>query len=253
MAVQANVGQQIVTGDIDLSCYIKNWQGSVACEALDTTAVCVSSGFREFGAGLKSWEFAVSEGMVNFADGSVDEKLNVGGTIGSTLQPLSVMPTGGAAGALAYTGKSLHTNLQILGAEVGQLAPFTMTARGKGNPLVRGQVMVPSSSAVTATGNGTGYQLGAITSSQSIFLALHVLAISGAPTFAAILQSDDNSGFTSATTRITSANYSASTGSEWQYLTGAVADDYWRVRYTVTGGTDPSITFLAVVGIATFS
>lgn len=252
MAVQANTGQQIVIDDFDASCRIKSWQGAAMCEQLDTTAVCTTTGYREFIAGLKSWEFSC-DGMLDFANDGQDEKLGAG-QIGTDLVPISIMPTtsGGALGELAYSGKALHVGYQWFGA-TGDLAPFNLRAVGKGNPLVRGQVMHPTTSARSSSGNGTGYQLGALSASQSIFLALHVTAISGAPTFAVILESDDNSNFTSATTRITSANYSASTGSEWQYLTGAVTDDYWRVRWTVSGGSSPSISFLAVVGIATFS
>jgi hypothetical protein len=84
-----------------------------------------------------------------------------------------------------------------------------------------------------------------------MFLALHVVAISGAPTFTVVLESDDNAGFTSPTTRLTSASYSASTGAEWQSVAGPVTDTYWRVKWTVTGGTGPSVSFLAVAGIAT--
>ena len=84
-----------------------------------------------------------------------------------------------------------------------------------------------------------------------MFLALHVVAISGAPTFSVVLESDDNSGFTSPTTQLTSASYSAATGSEWQSVAGAITDTYWRVKWTVTGGTSPSVSMLAVAGIAT--
>lgn len=250
MAVQANTGQQIVIGDYDASCRIKSWQGRMTSEALDTTAICTTSGYREFIGGPIEWGLQAS-GMLDFAAGGQDEKLGFD-KIGSNAA-VSFMPTtsGGALGELAYAGKALHVDYQAFG-ETGQLAPFSLSMVGKGNPLVRGQVMHPTTSARTSSGNGTGYQLGALTAAQSIFLALHVTAISGAPTFAVILESDDNADFTSATTRITSANYSAATGSEWQYLAGAVTDDYWRVRWTVSGGTDPSISFLAVVGIATF-
>lgn len=252
MAVQAHTGQQIVIDDFDASCRIKSWRGRLTAEALDTTAVCTTTGYREFIAGLKSWEFSC-DGMLDFANDGQDEKLGID-QLATDLVPISIMPTtsGGALGELAYTGKALHVGYQLFGP-TGELAPFSLSAVGKGNPLVRGQVMHPTSSARTSSGNGTGYQLGALAATQSIFLALHVTAISGAPTFAVILESDDNADFTSATTRITSANYSAATGSEWQYLTGAVTDDYWRVRWTVSGGTDPSISFLAVVGIATFA
>lgn len=251
MAVQMHYSQQIVAADLDISCNVKSWQGRATCEQLDTTAAC-STGWRSYIGGQKSWQFDV-DGMVDFANDGLDEKLGVD-VLGGAITPISVMPStdGGALGAVAYTGKALHVDYSTFGA-IGELGPFSLRTVGRDDPLVYGKVLHPTTSARSSSGNGTGYQLGALTSAQSIFLALHVTAISGSPTFAVILESDDNSNFTSATTRITSANYSAATGSEWQYLTGAVTDDYWRVRWTVSGGSSPSISFLAVVGIATFS
>jgi predicted secreted protein len=248
MAVQAITEAQVALADYDASCVIKSFGVTASAEALDTTAVC-TTGWKTHVAGLKSWEFT-ADGMLDFAAAGQDAKLGVGGTFGGAVTPVSVID-GTALGSLAYFGNALHVDYSILG-NVGELAPFSLSAVGKGLPLVRGQVMHSSAAAETATGAATGYQLGAVSATQSIFLGLHVFAISGAPTVAVILESDDNSNFTSATTRITSASYSAATGAEFQRLAGAVTDDYWRVRWTVTGGTDPSVTFLAVVGIATF-
>lgn len=251
MAVQAILNQQIVLADFDASCRITDYAGSVDVAALEATTVC-STGWAEYVPGMKTWTLSAN-GFVDFAANDVDAKLGIGGTLASNLDPVTICPTsnGGADGEIAFTGKALNSQYQILQGGTGALAPFTMTANGRSEPLVRGTVLHPTSTARTASGNGTGRQLGAVTASQRIYLALHVLAISGAPTFSVVLESDDNAGFTSPTTRITSANYSAATGSEWQSAAGAVTDDYWRVKWTVTGGTNPSITFLAVAGIAT--
>lgn len=250
MAVQAVLNQQIVLADFDASCRITDYSGSVDIDQKETTTVC-STGWAEYIAGLRRWQLSAN-GYVDFDSNNVDAKLGTSGSLGGTIVPVTICPSdvGGADGAVAFTGKGLQTQYAILSGAPGELAPFSLTASGSSAPLVRGTVLCPSSAAKTATGNGTGRQLGAVTAGQSMFLALHVLAISGAPTFSVILESDDNSGFTSATTRITSANYSASTGSEWQSVAGAITDTYWRVRWTVTGGTNPSITFLAVAGIA---
>lgn len=250
MAVQAITGAQVALADYDASCTLKSFAVEATAEELDTTAVC-TTGWREMIAGLKSWTLS-ADGMLDFAAAGQDEILGMDGTFGGALTPVTVAPAGGALAALAYTGQALHVNYQILGG-VGELAPFSLSAVGKGLPLVRGQVMHASSAAETATGAATGYQLGAVSATQSIFLGLHVLAISGTPTVAVILESDDNADFTSATTRITSASYSAATGAEFQRVAGAITDDYWRIRWTVTGGSTPSVTFLAVVGIATTS
>lgn len=248
MAVQPITDVLVVANDFDASCTLRSFSVSASCETLDVTTVC-SSGWREYVAGLKSWQMS-ADGFLDFANDGQDEKFGEDGSFAGDLVPLSIS-MGSAVGSPAYAGRALHVDYQRFG-EVGTLAPFSMSAVGKGQPLVRGTLLHPKT-ARTASGNGTGYQLGAVSSTQSIYLALHVLAISGAPTFSVVLESDDNSNFTSATTRITSGSFSASTGASWQSLAGAVADDYWRVRWVVTGGTNPSVTFVAVVGIATSS
>lgn len=250
MAVQANLSQQIVLADFDASCRVTDFAGSVDVDAKDANTVC-STGWSEVIAGMKRWTFTAN-GYVDFAAANVDAKLGIGGTLGSTITPLTVCPSssGGADGAVAFTGKGLHTQYQVLQGAPGDVAPFTLSASGLASPLVRGTVLHPTTTARTSSGNGTGRQLGAVAATQRMFLALHVVAISGSPTFSVVLESDDNSGFTSPTTRLTSASYSASTGSEWQSVAGAITDDYWRVKWTVTGGSTPSITFLAVAGIA---
>lgn len=250
MAVQAILNQQIVLADYDASCRITSYSGSVDVNALESTTVC-STGWAEYVAGLRNWTMQ-ADGFVDFDTAQVDAKLGVGGLLGATVTPVTVCPTanGGADGEICFFGKGLETNYQILNGAPGELAPFTLTTMGASRPLVRGTVMVPSSAAKTATGNGTGNQLGALSASQAMYFGLHVLAISGAPTFSVVLESAAASNFSGATTRITSANYSASTGSEFQSVAGAVTDTYWRARWTITGGTNPSVTFLAVAGIA---
>jgi hypothetical protein len=251
MAVQAVLNQQIVLADFDASCRITDYSGQVDVNALESTTVC-STGWVEYVAGMASWQMTAN-GYVDFAANNVDAKLGVGGTFAGNIDPITICPTsnGGADGEIAFSGKGLQTQYQVLNGGVGQLAPFTLAAQGRGEPLVRSTVLHPTSTARTTSGNGTGRLLGAVSATQKMFFGLHVVAISGAPTFSVVLESDDNAGFTSPTTRITSANYSASTGAERQSVAGAITDTYWRVKWTVTGGTGPSISFLAVAGIAT--
>ena len=65
------------------------------------------------------------------------------------------------------------------------------------------------------------------------------------------VQSDDNAGFTSATTRITFTQISGGTESaENKKADGASTDDYWRVVWTIAGDGSESFTILVSVGIA---
>ena len=110
--------------------------------------------------------------------------------------------------------------------------------------------MNDSDTTLTATGNGTSQQLGAVTSAQKVYAAIHIWSISGTstPTITVKIQSDDNSSFTSATDRIT---FTAATaiGSQYKATAGAITDTYWRANYTITG-TNPIFAIAISCGIA---
>lgn len=168
--------------------------------------------------------------------------------IGTSDVPVTISPQTGADGELAFLFRAVHSEYAP-GATVGDLLAFTVKMEGSdGDPLVRGMVLHPAT-ARTSTGNGTARQLGAVSATQSVVASLHVIAASGtSPTLDVTVRSDDASGFSSPTTRLT---FTQATGitSEWKTAAGAITDDYWRVTYTI-GGTNPSFTFVVAVGIA---
>lgn len=166
----------------------------------------------------------------------------------STIGPISVSATGGD-GDIAYTTKALTTQLQPLGGSVGDLSALSVQADGSGGVRpVRGTIL-HAEAAKTATGVGTGRQLGAVSATQTVFGALHVVAASGTlPTLDVVIQSDDANTFLTPTTRLT---FTQATGKTGQFVSaaGAITDTWWRVSFTI-GGTTPSFTFAAIVGIA---
>jgi hypothetical protein len=86
--------------------------------------------------------------------------------------------------------------------------------------------------------------LGPVSATQSIYSGLHVLAASGS--LVCTVKSDNSSGFSSPTTRITHSTFTA-IGAEIKSAAGAISDDYWRVDYTVSGsGSFDFIISLAV-------
>lgn len=186
-------------------------------------------------------------GIDGFFDPTIEK--TVRDQMGLTDVPLTVSPGAGADGDLAYAFKAAAAGITV-GAAVGQMFGFKVSAHGTGVPMVRGLLM--GAGAKAATGNGTGRQLGAVAAGKKIYAALHVLAISGTdtPTLTVKLQSDDNSGFTSATDRHTFADFTDVTdvGAEWAAVAGAITDDYWRFVWTISG-TDPSFTIAAFAGI----
>ena len=134
-----------------------------------------------------------------------------------------------------------------LTGQVGVLAMGSVSSSLSTGPLVRGRLLHPSNVARTSSGSGTAVQDAAVGSGQTLYAALHVIAASGgSPTLDVIVQSDDNSGFTSATNRITFSQ-ATTTGAQWGSAVGPITDTYWRVTYTV-GGSTPSFAFAVTCG-----
>jgi hypothetical protein len=127
----------------------------------------------------------------------------------------------------------------------------TISGSSSTGPVVRGTLLHPSNVSRTSTSTGTGRQLGAVVAGKSMYAALHVISASGTnPTLAVILQSDDNAGFTTATSRITFSTATASANrAQLSSVAGAITDDYWRISYTIGGTSTPTFAFAVTAGI----
>lgn len=168
--------------------------------------------------------------------------LGVLGTLLGANKPVTVSPLT-TVGTFAYLFNAISAEYQS-GGRVGDVFPFRAGARGAGLP-VRGVLM--ENSTRSATGNGTGQQLGAIGATQKLYSALHVPSVSASDTLDVIIQSDDNAGFSSPTTRATLAQITAP-ASVWTEIAGPVTDDWWRYVFTL-GGASISIVIAGSMGI----
>lgn len=129
----------------------------------------------------------------------------------------------------------------------GEMFRFSLDAACAGR-AIRGTLMENNSAAVTSS-QGTARQLGAVSATQKLYAALHVIGTDGTdPTIDIEIESDNDSGFASATSRISFTQFD-DVGSEWKELSGAITDDWWRVKWTL-GGTDPSFDFIVILAIA---
>jgi hypothetical protein len=204
-----------------------------------------SGGWVELISGTGSAELSAS-GQWEAGDASrVDDAMwSAAGGIG----PWTVCPTSANVADLAYLTKALNASYEI-GDSVGEVAPWSASASGSW-PLVRGQILHPPGVARTATGTGSAVQLGAVAATKRLYLCLHVLSVAGtgSPALTVLVESDDNSGFASASTVATFTAATAISG-QAQLLEGPVADTYLRVRWTIAG-TSPSFLFLVSAGIA---
>lgn len=177
-------------------------------------------GLLKFGLDLK--------GFAEYGTGLSDEQLHT--NIGAAAMPLTVLTTS-TEGDRGYFGNGMQANYNP-GAKVGDLQAFTVKGAGSG-ALIRGNSIALGSK--TASGNGTAYQLGAITVAQSLYGILHVLAFTGLTSIAVKIQSAAASNFATPHDQIT---FDTATGITNQYATpvaGANTDTYWRAVWTVVG------------------
>lgn len=202
-----------------------------------------SGGWKECLCGLLQGDMTAEGQWEAFDASKVDDDrwASLGAVTAYTLCPDTA-----DVGDLAWTLKSMEAQYK-LGGQVGEIAPWTMSAKGAW-PLGRGKVLHDPGTARTSSGNGTAVQLSAASSSQYLYATLHVLSVSGTdtPTLTVKVQSD-TVGFASATDQIT---FTAATtvGSQISRLVGPITDDYYRVSWTISG-TNPSFLFVAAVSI----
>ena len=165
--------------------------------------------------------------------------------VGTQSRLFSVFPQGLTDGNVGFSVPTLRTKYSP-GGSVGEM--FSFDAEGEPDArLIRTTILTTSTE--TSTGSGTSRQVGAVGATEQLYAILHVTATSGtSQTLDVLVDSDDNSGMTSATTRITFSE--VNTAVTAQYATpvdGAITDDWWQATWTIAGSS-PSFTF--VVGMA---
>jgi hypothetical protein len=214
-------------------------------EAQDATAFTTDGNlWTEVLAGLRSTEIS-AEGQWEAGDlGKVDD-VSFGDL--ATATPWTVAPDGASVSNLAYLTSTLRTSYELGGA-VGDVAPWSATGKGT-SPLVRGVIAHPPGTARSTSGTGSSVQLGAVSSSQALYVALHVHSVSGTtPSLTVRVESDNATGFPSAVTAGTFTAANAISG-QWMRIAGPITDDWFRAAWAISG-TTPSFLFTVSFGIA---
>ncbi len=169
-------------------------------------------------------------------------------SVGVATQPLTIVPTSGAVGQLAYHTRGMTSEYKVPGEE-GKVLPWNAAVKGNW-PLARGTIIHPQGTARTTNGSGTGLQLGSVSAAQRLYANLHVFSITGSstPTITVTIESSVDNTFAAPTTRIT---YAAATaiGGQASSVLGAITDTWWRATWTI-GGSSPSFLFAVSAGIA---
>ncbi len=228
----------------DLTAASNKIELSTEVEDKDSTNYA-SQGWKETMGGLASAEIS-GEGQWEALDATKVDDASWA-TLGG-VGPWSISANNGAAvGDLAYFTSALRADYKI-GESVGEIAPWTSTAKSSW-PLVRGQFAHPPGTARTATGTGTGLNLGAVAAGKRLYAALHVLSVAGTtPSLTARVESSVDNTFAAPTTRLTFAAATAAGGQILRTDGTAITDTWWRIAWTISG-TTPSFLFAASLGI----
>lgn len=243
MSVAVITTSTVLTGGVAMTTRARRATVGLSATEQDITNLG-SAGWKELAAGgIKSGTISI-DGMADYvADtNGIATDAEFFANLGVAGAPVSIIPSAAAVGDLAYTAQALYIGVSQFGA-VGEVGPLEADIVTSG-PVVRGAVLHYTTQ--TSTGTAAGVQLGAVTAGQSLYVALHHLTRS-AGTLTVKVQSDDNSGFTSATDRITFTGSAAGGTYQWSSVAGAITDDYWRAQFTITSGTH---LFAVVAGIA---
>lgn len=228
----------IAVGDIDASGDLSQGSMEVSADEVEDTRFGMNT--HQFAPGALQTVSASVSGRWEGGDGRIDQRmfdrLNTEG-------PLSMTPTR-SDGDRAYLMRAVRMSYTPSG-QIGERFDFESSLSAYGD-LVRGKLAHDGQ--VTSSGDGSAVQLATLDADETLYGALHVVAAAGtSPTLDVTVDSDTDSGFSAPTTRLT---FSQATGrtSEWQSQAGAIADDWFRVSWTV-GGTSPDFTFIVTLGI----
>jgi hypothetical protein len=236
MSDQAITNGLVRLGGYDLTGDTNKIASSYGVAALDNTAL--GSKTKTNTAGLKTTKLSVAGFWESANDAAIYNDIS--------LTDIITYGFTNTEGGIDFFQKAMQASY-VTGDQVGKLMPFSLTAEAAGD-LIRG-TLIANKTGISASGHGTGFQLGAVGSAQSLYAALHLTALSGSatPTITCIIQSSADDTFGSPTTRIT-FNADTAIGAQLAEVAGAITDTWFRVAYTITG-TIPSFNFAVSVGI----
>lgn len=204
---------------------------SLSAEELDVTTFG-SGGYRTRIAGLKDVESNLKGFWQSAESAAVDPQAFP--DLGTADRVITQSPTGVAA-STAYMYQAGKFTYELFGS-IGEATPFSLGCKGtNGVGVVRGQVAAAKGN-VSATGQlGSILSLGAVGATQYLYGTLHVF--SAGTTITVQLQSDDDVGFASPTTRAT-FSLITTTGGNWAVRTaGALAETHYRLNVSAITGT----------------
>jgi hypothetical protein len=203
-----------------------------------------SGGFEEFKPSLRSFTTGAACQADYATATAIGNKLTH--TALGAQKVLTLLPQGGATvGDPAFVHRGVLSKIQALTNPIGEVAGFDLTLTGD-TASAFGWVGANLASRTTTGFTGAAVAQTGPTASQRLYCSLHVTAAAGT-NLVVTVQSDDNAGFTTPTTRITFATMSA-VGSQYLNVAGNLSTEtHWRIVATIATGT---FTFGAYFAVA---
>lgn len=232
MAVKTVTSAQIIAGGADISSFTGSITEVPGTRTLRDAQNFASRGFKVHRLGIRAGAFGLAGQAWNDADTDLSATITPA-TLGDTQDVSLAVPASGAdvvAGDWCQFGvgrlQSWSRPLAI--DELGMFAASWATSE----PFAIGKVAAPLATVTTSGLTGTAIALTGPAAGQRLYALLQVTAATGTD-LAVTIQSDDNSSFTSATTRITFATVSA-VGYQLLSVAGDLSTEtHWRVVATV--------------------
>lgn len=203
-------------------------------------------GYRAYKTGIISGGMTVDL-FQDFAEGVLDDSVSAGSTyaysVGVPATPGTIVE-----GDIAFVANGAATQYQPRNGAVGEAAGAAITLPWSSR-FAYGYVGHPAA-ARTTTGTSTGFAMAGPTADQYMVANLHVLAYSGLTSITVKIASDDNSGFTTATDRLTFTATTAIGGENKTAVgsSGWASETHHRVAWTVVG--TGSCTFVVTFGLS---
>lgn len=219
---------------LNLTAQIRETALVLSSEVLDTTALDDTA--RNRLGGLKD----VALSAAGYFD-AAEPDASLFSAVGVSDSLITTCPTT-TLGDTSFFFRAVLGDYSPIQGAVGEVLGFELNAAAYLGDLIRGTLM--ENGEETGTGNGTGRNLGAVASGQSVFAGVHITAITG--DWDIILESDADNTFATPTTRVTFAGQTA-IGDLFDSVAGAITDTWWRLRFVEN--TAGSITLAASVGI----
>jgi hypothetical protein len=235
---------RMFAGGADLTTVSNKVELNAEAEEKDATAFAAAgAAWKEVLAGIRTTSISASG---QWEAGDLSKVDDAAFAALGTQAGVSVCPAGAADGSLAWLSAYLRQNY-TLGGSIGDVAPWNGTFQGSW-PLVRGTVLA-TSTARTATGTGSAFQLGAVPAGKSLYAAVHVMSVAGTtPSLTVKVQADNAVGMPSPVDALTFTAQNA-IGGQILRAAGPLTDDWFRATWTITG-TGPSFLFAVTAGIA---